>query len=70
MPSRWNKDPWAGQTVVYHYGCPVWADFGAGKGRDDIAIEQLYLANRFWNDLVESRPKTRPRAWSWPCAVR
>jgi hypothetical protein len=54
VPLRWNKDPWAGQTVVYHYGCPVWADFGAGKGRDDIAIEQLYLANRFWNDLVEA----------------
>jgi hypothetical protein len=40
--------------VVYRYGCPVWADFGAGKDRDDIAIAQLYLANRFWNDLVEA----------------
>ena len=54
MPSHWNKDPWPGQTVVYRYGCPVDADFGAGKARDDVAIEQLFLANRFWNALVEA----------------
>ena len=46
MPLGWNKNPWPGQTVVYRYGCAVEADFGAGKAPDDIAIEQLFLANR------------------------
>jgi hypothetical protein len=35
------------RTVVYRYGCPSWADF------DEPAIEQLFLANRLWNALVE-----------------
>lgn len=34
------------RNMVYQYGCPHWAEF------DETAMEQLWLANQFWNDLV------------------
>lgn len=44
-----TREDAAGGTVMraYSYGCPYWADPGSGL------IEQLRLANRLWNRLVE-----------------
>lgn len=41
-----KRSTWTGQTVVYRYGCPSWADL------PPEGIEQLRLAHQLRNELV------------------
>lgn len=41
-----KRSTWEGQTLVYRYGCPSWAQLG------DDAMGQLRAAHNLWNELV------------------